>query len=131
MEPELPASIQLPMKAILIDPTQNQVSEVECDGTWQSITAALDVELLTTVAISDTEMLYLDDLGLLTYPNPNGYFRFLGASNIFAGKGLILGIDSFGEAISTGLTVKQVHERVEFCEPSEEEVAPKCHFLAW
>lgn len=118
-----------PMKAILIDPTQHTVAEVQCDGSAESICRLIGANLLTTVNVGGGETLYVDDEGLLTYPHPHGYFRFVGYGQVFAGKGLIVGSNAVGDCVPTQLMAAHVRECVEFCEPTEEEVEPTCSFV--
>lgn len=108
------------MRAILIDSAAREVREVEYSGNWRDIAPMIGAEsgLFAVTPIREGEDLYVDDEGLLTSPNPHGYFLYQGVGQeLFAGNGLVLGVDENGETRSTALTVGEVRERVGFGRP--------------
>lgn len=105
------------MKLILIDPSTKSVSEVEYDGAYKTLAALLGCSLLDSVRLNgvDGDRLFVDDEGLLTNPNPFGYFRIAGYPGMLAGKALAVGIDDEGDTVPPRmLTVENLRENVTF-----------------
>jgi hypothetical protein len=106
------------MRAILIDPQNEAVTEVEYDGDYKSICKLIDAELFDCVRLGDgaENTIYVDDEGLLNGKrNTVGMFRVEGGNPAYlAGKGLILATDSEGESIGTELTLEEVRGWVAF-----------------
>lgn len=100
------------MKAILIDPTCNMVSEVSYSGDYEEIYKLIDCDTFTCVDLGEGETLYLDDEGL--FKNETYLFQMKGAHQPFAGKGLILGTDEEGETIATKLSPLEISMKTEF-----------------
>jgi len=101
------------MKAILINAQTKEISVVDIK-TWKDIAPAIGCELFTTVRISETETLFVDDEGLLTLTDESVFFSFKGYNQPLAGNGLILGTDYEGESVDTTFTVDEVSELVKF-----------------
>lgn len=82
------------MKAILIDPSNKTVTDVDYDGDYQKIASIIGASsgLFDVVRSGDDAIMYIDDEGLLVNPNPHGYFRIGNFPNTFAGKGLVVGV---------------------------------------
>lgn len=105
------------MKAIMINPETQTVEVIEFKGDFRDIQKAIDCRCFTTVSIDGPSMdsIFVDDEGLLA---SDGYvFDYLG--HPIAGKGMILGCDSEGESISTGLSVVEVYRNINwrgYCE---------------
>ena len=107
------------MRAILIDPTNHTVTEVDCSGSIYDkdgvpgIYALTDVDVLTVIILSNRnrETLYLDDEGLL---KENHFFLLGEYPQPLGGKGLILGTDDDGESAPTALDLDLVKSRVMF-----------------
>ena len=96
------------MRAILIDPFTETISEVEYVGPYQQIYALLShetmpVDTFTTVNLGDENQnaIFVDDNGLLN--DPTHFFVWMDYAQPLAGKGLILGCDDEGESIATDL----------------------------
>ena len=87
------------MRAILINPADKTVKEVDYDGNFESIYTHIDC---TTFAVPFTleneDALYIDDEGLLK--GHTDFFTIEGYPEPLAGCGLILGTDEEGEAIA-------------------------------
>lgn len=125
-------------RAILIDPTNKSVTEIEYDGDYRSISKLLGCELFTVAlniaTLGEPDTLFVDDEGLLTYPNPHGYFRLPGLNypGTLAGKGLLLGSDGMGGDAPALTRLEHITRAVEFIDtPAEDEVAPSITFAAW
>ena len=83
------------MKAILINSKEKTVTEIEVEPTLDGFYKALDVEMIEAVplgGIAQNHLMYVDEEGLLK--SPQTWFKLEGVGQeIFAGNGLILGID--------------------------------------
>ena len=129
------------MKAILIDPVAETVTEVEHDGDYHQIYEllsdkehGLNVGTFEIVRLGvktpDDKIentLYVDENGLLN--EPRYFFIYQGYHQPLAGRGLILGTtledetdvtDEGGKSIGTTLTVEEVRSRVAFKQLSVE-----------
>ena len=73
------------MKAILINPHEKTITEVEYSGNYKEIYSLIDCRTFDCVRITPNEDMYIDDEGLLM--NNQRYFTLLGTGlNNFAGK---------------------------------------------
>ena len=113
------------MRAILIDPFNQTITEVEYSGDYKQIYNLIDCNTFTVSSISDADDLFLDDEGLL---KDNRYFTWSG--HPFAGKGLILAHDEEGDTIPTTYDLKEVLDRVEWL-PEGYKEEPYMEFIAW
>ena len=97
------------MKAILIAPFDQSVSEVDYNGDYKEIYNLTDCNTFDVVSLDDTNDIYVDDEGLLK--NPTRYFRIYSYTPnhlvTLAGKGLILGHNDEGETIATTLNANE------------------------
>ena len=121
------------MRAILIDPITKTVAEVNYDGNYKSIYSLIGCDCYTVVNFGYGVTLFVDDEGLLTYPNPHGYFRLNGYNATLASKGLLLSTNAEGEsvALTSLVTVESVQRALEWVEnPLYEEVEPKMEVLS-
>tara|TARA_S200002703_G_C3718392_1_gene220682 strand:- start:138 stop:482 length:345 start_codon:yes stop_codon:yes gene_type:complete len=99
------------MKAILIDPVTNTVSEVE-SGDFRKIQKLLDCKTFTAVYGEGSDVLYVDDEGLLVHKNQA--FRLTGFHpHPLMGRGLVVGTDfETGEDREPTMTVDEVRDNV-------------------
>ena len=104
------------MKAILIDPFDESVSEVDYNGDYKEISNLINCGPIDCVSLDDTNDIYIDDEGLLK--NPTRYFRIFSYKTMristLAGKGLILGHNDEGESIATTLDVNEYAKTIQF-----------------
>jgi hypothetical protein len=102
------------MKAILIDPETQTISEVEYDGDYKTIHKLIDADGFTVVYIdndNNSDAVYVDDDGLFTDKN---FFWASGWSQPLAGKGLVLGTDDDGDGISPRTTLRKLKSQIKF-----------------
>ncbi len=86
------------MKAFLIDPQKEAITEVDYDGTLQHMYELIDCDCVCTCRINQAgDTIFLDDNGLY---NKDHFFRYDTYPNPLAGKGLVLGTNYAGESIS-------------------------------
>jgi hypothetical protein len=111
-----------PIKAILIDPFTETVSQVTLvDTKLQTLKNLIECEIITMAGLADGVDMILDDEGLLKDSESQAYFKFGIDSQPFAGKALIVGTDDEGETVSVpeNVTSEKVFERVIFFKPSK------------
>ena len=103
------------MKAILIDPKEKKISEVDSDfSDIKIIHEILQCETFCGAGVpgSDgTEIFYLDDEGMF---NSTDYWNYSGYPQTLAGRGLIVGVGYGGYERSTSLTVEEVENKITF-----------------
>lgn len=86
------------MRAILIDPTEKTITEVEHDGSLDSLYRLVGAKPIDIRPCGTNVVLVIDDEGL--FKEDQRFFSILGAPDfIFAGKALLMGNSDFGEAI--------------------------------
>lgn len=108
------------MKAYLIDPIAQSVTEVEYSGNYKDIYPLIDAELFTTVEINGTgDTIFVDDEGLLN-GNPHGWFAYADYPQPLRGRGLCLGSDDEGESVAPSITIDELREKIVFL--SDEQV---------
>lgn len=101
------------MKAYLIDPFSECVTEVDYSGNYKDIYKLIKAELFDVVYINDKDCIYVDDEGL--YKNNQAFFMIDG-SHPLAGYGLVLGTDDDGASISPEASLQSIRDRVKFVE---------------
>ncbi len=109
------------MRAILIDPFTRNISEVETSASLLDMYDLLQVDCITAVQVGGGHAMILDDEGLLKNKDVQAYFTMKGASQPFAGRGLILG-DNYGENRDATLPLDLVKDTVVWMD--NEEVEP-------
>lgn len=111
------------MKAILLDPANRSVTEVQVDNHYKAFNNAIHADTGDIVRIRHPETdkpgvdLWVDDNGLLVNPNPHGYFAWCEAPHDpypLAGCGLVLGSTDDGETVDCPWSVAQVAACVGF-----------------
>ena len=90
------------MKAILIDPTNKTIAEVEFDGDFEQIYQLMDCQTFECIEIDRSNTLYIDEEG--RFKDNRKLFTYAPYRRPLIGKALILGHNSEGE--STAATVK-------------------------
>jgi len=115
------------MKAILINPYNETITEVEYSGNFKEIYKLIDCSTFDCINIDDDNTLFVDDEGLL---QQNRYFHWKDYTNL-AGKALIIGVDyQTGEDCDTSWTVQTVENMVEWL-PEGHEEEPMMEFITW
>lgn len=99
------------MKAILIDPKEGSVKQVEHDGSLQNMYDLLGCRTVDFVqTYPNGDGMYVDDEGL--YVEDQHFFIHLNYPQPIAGKALILGTDDDGGSIAPDVSVQEVNEMV-------------------
>jgi len=107
------------MRGILIDPFTRLVSEVEISGKLLDIYELLGVNLITAVSLNENQSLFLDDEGLMVPKENQEYWNWKGSNQPYAGKGLILGLDSNGDNVDTTMSGLEVAALVSFLDKED------------
>ena len=100
------------MKAILIDPRSQTISEVVYDGNWKSIGPWIDAYTFDVVQIGNDDIIYVDDEGL--FKAERGFFWMPGWPHPLAGKGLVLGDSQYGEPEDVHTDIELFRNSVKF-----------------
>lgn len=107
------------MKAILIDPFERKLSEVEYSGDYKQIYEHIDCHNFDCVRISSKgDTIFVDDEGLISC-KVQCFFGFIGYPQPLAGKGLVLGTDINGESVDTTMTLEEMRKLVKWLIPIE------------
>lgn len=95
------------MKAFLIDPSVQTITEVEYSGDYKQIYDLIDCHTFDVVYIDESHCIYVDDEGLM---KPNLFFWLEGLTPTpLAGKALVLGTDDEGESIAPTIELPDPH----------------------
>lgn len=100
------------MKAILINPFDETVKEVEYTGDYREIYHLINCRTFDCVRLTPHEDMYIDDEGLLI--NNQRYFRMVEIDANYAGKALLLSHDDEGETTATNWTLQDVKDMIEW-----------------
>ena len=102
------------MKAYLIDPYAQTVTETEWDGDWKTIAPTIEAEHFDVATFSENgDGVFVDDMGY--FREGQRFYSIRGYSNPLGGKGLVLGLNSHdGESIEPTLSLDDMQSRVTF-----------------
>lgn len=98
------------MRAIRIDPHRRVIDEIVIKGDFDSMNDVIGCAGPCMVRLNRSELLWVDDDGLLKEANP--IFRWDTYSNPLAGIGLIIGCDEAGDNRSATMALRHVVEWV-------------------
>lgn len=105
------------MKAILIDAINQQVREVDHDGTLESLRQLVSCEIVEMVSMDSSSksrnVMYVDEEGHIN-GTKYGFLLINKAESPFAGNGLIVGLGKEGEDTDTDFIVEEVKAAVYF-----------------
>ena len=100
------------MRALLIDPKERSVTEVQNSGELSDTTRLLECETPTNLGWLDKgDTLWIDDDGMRK--NPRHFFAVNGGCEI-AGKGLVIGIDAEGNDCDATVAIADLLARLKF-----------------
>ena len=118
------------MKAVLIDPYSQTVTNVEYSGDYKQIYEFIDASLFDLVRIGDEGEdgdLFVDDEGLLKAGPETMYFSIFN-SHALAGRGLVLGSNGDGESADAPHDADWYAQRVRFMSPLAARVYMELNF---
>lgn len=102
------------MKAYLIDPVAQTVTEVDYTGHYQNIYTHIQADMFETCKIEKKDMIFVDEEGLLKLKPDSKFFYYKGAHQPFVGRGLVLGTSKMGGSIEPKNTLDEIKSRVSF-----------------
>jgi hypothetical protein len=104
------------MKAYLIDPFTQQVTQVEYNGDYHQIYKLIDCDTFDVARINNQgDGIFIDDEGL--FKEEQMFFKYSSYPNPLAGKGLILGTDKQGNSIEPRISLQEAIDSVDFVMP--------------
>lgn len=99
------------MKAILINPFDQSIKEVDYTGDFRQIYTLIDASVFDVARISRRDGIFVDDNGLF---NASHFFEHADYHSPLAGKGLIVGCDEQGESVDCETSVEEVKSKIKF-----------------
>lgn len=106
------------MKAILIDPFDLKVAEVDYSGDFHEIYKLIHCGTFDCVRIDDLgNTLFVDDEGLIK-GSPQAFFVYEGYPQPLAGYALLLGSNESGDTIEAGVSLEEASAAVTFVTPA-------------
>ena len=115
------------MKAFLIDPFTETVTEVEQNG-LEDIYQLIGCELICAVPIAARDVIYVDDNGLYVEP-PMPCFSYLGNPAPLTGKGLVVGSDDEGDDIEPAHSLARLTSRINWL--GVQNIEPQIEVYSW
>ena len=101
------------MKAILINPFDETIEEIEYSGNWRDISNLIECDMFTVAYFDDTDdSVYVDDEGL--YVENQAFFTIGSYPPPRAGRGLLLGTDEEGDSTDCKTTLEEAKAMVQF-----------------
>ncbi len=100
------------MKAILINPFDQTVTEVDYSGDYKQIYTLIGADTFDCARISSGDGIFVDDNGLLT--GPTHFFQHAEYGQPLAGKGLIVGCNAEGDSVDCVATLEETRAKVTF-----------------
>lgn len=115
------------MQAILINPFDKTIEEIEYSGDWRDISSLLECDIFTTVYFDDTtDSVYVDDEGL--YVEDQAFFTIGNYPQPLAGRGLILGCNDEGDSVDCKTTLEEAKAMVKFLGTNPTDAPPEAEF---
>jgi hypothetical protein len=103
------------IKAVLIDPLAETVTDVEYNGDYKQIYKHIQAELFTVVRLKDDDDVFVDDEGLLHLTKDSRFFVLPDYPQPLVGRGLVLGNDpESGESTDCHHDAAYYRDRVVF-----------------
>jgi hypothetical protein len=101
------------MKALLINPIDKTIEEVEYDGDYKQIYKYIDASPFGVVDIPNDDTIYIDDEGL--FKDKQHFFIHKDVPTPLGGMALVLGADhDTGDSTSVHATRKELKHRITF-----------------
>ena len=101
------------MQAILINPFDKTIEEIEYSGDWRDISSLIECDMFTVAYFDDTDdSVYVDDEGL--YVENQAFFTIGDCPQPLAGRGLLLGTDEEGDSTNCKTTLEEAKAMVQF-----------------
>jgi hypothetical protein len=102
------------MKAYLVNPFEQTITEVRYSGNYQQIYSHLDCDCFTVADFNEQgDCVFVDDEGLISGKHQE-FFMIDGYPTPLAGMGLILGTNQEGESTAPSITIDQARAMVQW-----------------
>lgn len=102
------------MKAILIDATNQTVTEVEIEKGLRAIYGVMGVSMIEAATyLPNGDVIYVDEEGTFGMNSESRFFD-IGAHSPFVGNGLVVGTGRDGDSVSSKSTVEEIRNLVKF-----------------
>lgn len=92
------------MRAIMIDPASKTVTAIDTTGELDEVYRLIGCASVDSVSLAMGEILYVDDEALMAEV-PGPFFALDGLDDPLPGRGVILGLDVYGEHQSSHMRV--------------------------
>lgn len=103
------------MKAYLIDPYKETVTEVEHGDDYKEIYKLIGCDTFDLARVEPNgDSVYVDDNGLLTMQPDSKFFHYKGYHSPLVGKGLMLGVNRAGDSVSPKTKIEVVRSKIRF-----------------
>ena len=105
------------LKAYLIDPTNQTVTEHQISGDYKEIQKLGQYRAFDVVRLDDGDGVFVDDEGLMNgTPQTIGMFLLTGTARsvALAGRGVVLGCDDEGESQDANISLEALTAMVSF-----------------
>lgn len=104
------------IKAVLIDPYKEEVTDVEYDASnYKNIYPLLRCDIFTMIKLADEDDLFIDDEGLLKVNDETKFFMHDAYPQPLAGYGLIVGADEdTGDSVAVHHDAAYYRPRIRF-----------------
>lgn len=103
------------IKAIRIDTAERRFHEVELEqDDTDAICGFVGCSMFDVVRIDHNDVIFVDDVGLLTAKEDSTFFTLKSYGGILVGNGLVLGTGSEGESIDPTTTIEWLEDNVSF-----------------
>jgi len=99
------------MKAFLINPHKQTITELDYSGHWQDIASHIDAPLFTVVRVKQGDI-FLDDEGLYSKGSDQMFFLHKDYPSPLAGYGLVLDTDEEGETIASTTSIEELSKDI-------------------
>ena len=101
------------MRAFLIDPIEQAITEVDYNGVYTQIYEFIEADTFDVATFNERgDGVFVDDNGL--FKRPQEFFAINGYLQPLAGKGLVLGVGAEGESISPTVDMEWLENNVRF-----------------
>ncbi|GAB2549687.1 DUF3846 domain-containing protein [Spirosoma aerophilum] len=115
------------MKAFLIDPTSQTITEVEQNG-LEDLYKLIGCDTVCAVPLAAGDAIYLDDNGLYV-DSPMPSFSYQGYSQPLTGKGVVVGCDEEGDDIEPNHSLTQLERRITWL--GVQNIEPTIEVYSW
>jgi hypothetical protein len=107
------------MKAYLIDPFNEEITEVNYSGNYEEIYKLIDCKYFDCVNLGRSgDTVYIDDEGMISGKEQE-FFRVKDYPNPLAGYALVLGSDKEGNSVEPKTSLEELKGMIKFISPIE------------